>query len=125
MFDPNFDPLLLKQANDELVEKIDGDFYGLEYMEDADYIDDEGTVTTDNFVFDQVQNNIRSGDGADIDIVFKAVHKETGKFVYLLFDGEYSSWDSNYWNKKATVVYPKLVTKTKYFNLKQFEEESD
>lgn len=122
MFDANFDPSLLKLANDELMEKTDGDFYGLQYMEDADYIDDEGTVTTEHFVFDQVQENIRSGDGADIDMVFKAAHKETGKFVYLQFDGEYSSWGSNYWNKQATVVYPKEVTETKYFNLKEFEK---
>jgi hypothetical protein len=125
MFDVNFDPSLKELANNELIEKIDGNFYGLEWMEDAEYIDDEGTVITEHFVFDQVQNNIVSGDGADINMTFKATHKDTGKFVFLWFEGSYSSWNSNHWDDDAVVVYPKQVTVTKYYSLKELEKESE
>lgn len=116
-----FNKELAQEANSELIEFVDC-FDQLMDMEDHELIDKDDILQLENYAFEQVDSDIRSGDGAYIEMTFKATKKSSGQFVYLKYFGEYSSWDSHYWYKTPKVVYPRQRTITEYVELKKLEK---
>lgn len=120
--DPLFNANLKEKANNELQQSINGMYELMDLRGYGLAVDCNDILHLKNFSFEQVDSDIRSGDGADMDMTFKATDKSSGQFVYLKFFGEYSSWDSHYWNKTPKVVYPRQRTITEYVELKELEK---
>lgn len=57
------------------------------------------------------------GDGAEMSVVYKITRLSDNQAGFIQFDGVYSSWDSSEWDDDYTVVEPREVMKTRYFEV--------
>lgn len=56
-------------------------------------------------------------DRAEMFVVYKITRLSDNQVGFIRFDGAYSSWDGSEWDDNYTVVAPREVMKTRYFEV--------
>lgn len=78
-----------------------------------------GKGETENYKVEFEADGGWEGDWAEMWQVFKVEDKKAKEIFYVRYTGQYSSWDSNYWEDYPTLVEPRQVVVTQYFKIEE------